>query len=287
MDLTLNFIDIEDLKESTNNLSKVPLIKELYLTGNPCESWPSFKDYIIAKIPQIKILNGTEILKSERIKASQIISHLEIELDKATIENVIKKENDPDKNNPNKYTKEYRRKLYKELEEEKIQKEESKKKGNISNIYDDTPKGKPSVYKDNGEIRICNQGKYEFKLDEDYFYTGITTFELKIPKYLDTSQILVDLNPQYIRIEVKDKVTQIKFDKEVNVEGSTIQRSTTTGYLLIKAPISGFIPKFKKENKKEKSLNQNKKFFLKKDDIKHSPNKIFVDFDITDLPELD
>jgi len=36
LDLTLNFIELSDLEESAKNLSKVPSLRELYLTGNPC-----------------------------------------------------------------------------------------------------------------------------------------------------------------------------------------------------------------------------------------------------------
>jgi protein TilB len=258
LDMTLNFIDIEDLSASMKNLVKCPKIKELYLTGNPCESWEGFKEYVIASIPQLTSLNGQEILKSERIKAFQKFPFLEKELEKASIENIIKKENDPDRDNPNRYTKEYRRKMYKEMEEEKLQKEEEKKKnskpwGHVDDFY----KGPLSVYKDNGEIRVCNQGKYDFLLDEDIYYSGIMTFELKLPKYLDTVDIEVDLNPQYIRVNVKGKVTQIRFDHEVIVEQSSIQRSTTTGYLLIKAPIVGIVPKEKPKNINNKQEKKN------------------------------
>lgn len=34
-----------------------------------------------------------------------------------------------------------------------------------------------------------------------------TEFELKLPKYMDTSLINVELNPKYISIRVKDKLT--------------------------------------------------------------------------------
>ena len=37
LDLTLNFVDVEDLEESMENLSECESIVELYLTGNPCE----------------------------------------------------------------------------------------------------------------------------------------------------------------------------------------------------------------------------------------------------------
>ena len=69
LDLTLNFIDIEDFAESIDNLAECDLIYELYLTGNPCTNWPEYKNYIFAKIPSLKRLDGEEITKSNRIKA--------------------------------------------------------------------------------------------------------------------------------------------------------------------------------------------------------------------------
>lgn len=35
----MNFIDLEELSQSMKNLSKVPNVRELYLTGNPCEKY--------------------------------------------------------------------------------------------------------------------------------------------------------------------------------------------------------------------------------------------------------
>ena len=58
LDLTLNFIDVEDLQESLENLEWCPLLDELTLTGNPCTDWPKYREYTIAKVPQLKRLDG-------------------------------------------------------------------------------------------------------------------------------------------------------------------------------------------------------------------------------------
>ena len=114
LDLTMNFVDIENLKESVDCLSKMSAIRELYLTGNGCESFKYCKEYIIARVPQLTLYNGNEILKSERIKAAQILPMMEEELEKASKEHIIFKENDPKQKDPNHYSVEYRRKLYKD-----------------------------------------------------------------------------------------------------------------------------------------------------------------------------
>ena len=39
IDLTLNFVDVEDFEESVDNLTELPDIRELYFVGNPCTNW--------------------------------------------------------------------------------------------------------------------------------------------------------------------------------------------------------------------------------------------------------
>ena len=53
---------------------------------------------------------------------------------------------------------------------------------------------------------------------------------------MDTSLINVDLHPNYIRMEIKGKVTQLKFEEEILVDKSKLQRSTTTGAMLLTMP---------------------------------------------------
>jgi hypothetical protein len=49
------------------------------MMGNPAESnWTHFKSYVIAKLPQLHTLDGTEITKSMRITACQALPVLEV-----------------------------------------------------------------------------------------------------------------------------------------------------------------------------------------------------------------
>lgn len=50
------------------------------------------------------------------------------------------------------------------------------------------------VYNQFGDIRQCNEGKYEFKYSETQDRTCII-LELFLPKFMDTSLINIDLNP--------------------------------------------------------------------------------------------
>ena len=265
LDLTMNFVDIEDLKSSCDCLSKVPSLREIYLTGNPCEKFKYCREYVIGRCPQIIIYNGNEVKKSERIKAREMMDLMEKELEKESKEHVIFKQNDPSQKDPNKYTVEYRRKLYKDLEKEKLENERKRKEESSKPGLWDEPVIKevpPPVYKENGEVRICNQGRYDVFLDEDIYTTAITTFRMKLPKFLDTNKIKVDLNPNYVRIDVKGKITQWRFDNDIIVEKATVQRSTTTGILEIKAPMAYIKPredKIKKMEENKKALEMQKK----------------------------
>ena len=282
LDLTMNFVDIENLKESCDCLSNVPSLREIYLTGNPCEKFKYCRDYIIGRCPQIIIYDGNEVKKSERIKAREMMDFMEKELEKESKQHVIFKQNDPSEKDPNKYSVEYRRKLYKELEQEKLENERKKKEESSKPGLWDEPVIKevpPPVYKENGEVRICNQGRYDVFLDEDIYTTAITTFRIKLPKFLDTNKIKVDLNPNYVRCDINGKITQWRFDNDIIVEKATVQRSTTTGVLEIKAPMAYIKPKEDKikkieENKKAMEMQKKEEERLKK----LKPIKQGVDF---------
>lgn len=58
-----------------------------YLTGNPCTEYPGYREFVIATLPQLKVkidflflhvklLDGVEITKSERIIALQNLERI-------------------------------------------------------------------------------------------------------------------------------------------------------------------------------------------------------------------
>ena len=68
LDLTINFIDLDDLEESIDNLVDRVHLKDLYMMGNPAEQdWKGFKSYVIARLPQLQQLDGTELTRSMKI----------------------------------------------------------------------------------------------------------------------------------------------------------------------------------------------------------------------------
>jgi len=81
LDLTVNFIDVDELEASMDHLQGCERLRELYLMGNPCQSdWPGMVSYVVAKLPQLRSLDGTEVTKSMQISARQKLPQLETEL---------------------------------------------------------------------------------------------------------------------------------------------------------------------------------------------------------------
>jgi len=244
LDFTVNFIDIEDIKDSIQCLTKCILLEDLYLTGNPCENWTNLRLYIAAKLPQLIRYNSKDILKSERIEGLQRLKELEDELIKLSIENIEKKKSQ--KVDPNTYSKESRVKMYKETSEARRKQEEARIV-KPDPWYEDPKSGPTPIFNTDGSVRQCNEGKYKFKFDD--YGPDEVIIELFVPKFMDTSLIKIDLNCKYIRIDVKGKITQFAFEGyDVEVDKSQVLRSQTTGALQIKCK------KYKKDTKNQNDI---------------------------------
>jgi protein TilB len=80
LDLTVNFVDFDTLKESIEHLATITTLEELYMMGNPAQAkWEQkFSLYLVAKLPQLKTLDGTEITRTMQISAKQQLAALEV-----------------------------------------------------------------------------------------------------------------------------------------------------------------------------------------------------------------
>jgi len=217
------------LEESICNLKSNAVLEDLYLTGNPCEQWAGFRAYTIAHLPQLKQLDGQLILPHDRIQARGRLHLLQEELDREKLSATQTK-----KERLGSYTKESRDEMYLELAAQKEEKE--RRDRHRMGLEPKIPRNIPGVWNDRGEIRQCNEGKYNFKLDDAGDPAKIV-FELGVPKYLDTTAMEVDVNPWYVRCVVKEKVTQLKLPAEVCPDSSVVQRSRITGVLRIEMPL--------------------------------------------------
>jgi len=236
LDMTVNFVDVEDLEESIYNLKANVMLEDLYLTGNPCEDWPGFKMYVIAHLPRLKQLDGKLVLPVERIRARQQLPQLTEDLERAVEANLVKKAAAAGiPVSEGAYTKASRVEMYMEMAEQKEEKDKNERRRQGNEIK---PKREtPGVYNAKGEIRQCNEGKYDFNLD-DSTVPGMVIFELGVPKYLETGSLDVDINTDYVRCVIKDKVTQLKLPAEVSPDRAKVQRSKTTGSLRIEMPMA-------------------------------------------------
>eukprot|EP00929_Paragymnodinium_shiwhaense_P096121 TRINITY_DN5762_c0_g1_i1.p1 TRINITY_DN5762_c0_g1~~TRINITY_DN5762_c0_g1_i1.p1 ORF type:complete len:428 (-),score=151.81 TRINITY_DN5762_c0_g1_i1:141-1424(-) len=235
LDMTVNFVGVEELEESIYNLKANVMLEDLYLTGNPCEDWKGIRPYVVAHLPQLKQFDGKLILPTERIKARQMLPALAADLEKAVEaarEKRLREAGIPVSEGA--YTKESRNEMYMEMAAQKEEKEKNEKRRMGTEAKE--PRQIPGVYNYRGDIRQCNEGKYDFNIDETSDTTRIL-FELAVPKYLDTTQLDVDVNPLYVRVVIKDKVTQLKLPNEVRPDASKVQRSRTTGMLVIDMPL--------------------------------------------------
>merc|ERR1712232_34865 len=148
--------------------------------------------YVIAHLPQLKQLDGKLILPTDRIKARQQLPALQADLEKCVEANLQKKAAELGKPvSEGAYTKESRNEMYLEMAEQKAEKDRQERRR-----MGTEPKEKrevPGVYNFRGEIRQCNEGKYDFNLD-DVTDPNMIIFELSVPKYLETDSLNVDIN---------------------------------------------------------------------------------------------
>lgn len=74
LDLTVNFVG--DLT-SVESLAVNRNLRSLYMTGNPCSQYDGYREYVLAKLPQLMTLDGVDITRSERIQAIQEMPNIE------------------------------------------------------------------------------------------------------------------------------------------------------------------------------------------------------------------
>lgn len=281
LDLTVNFIDVDTLEASIDHLVSRDRLRELYLMGNPCQaSWPDYESYVIAKLPQLQSIDGKEITRSMQIVARQKLPQLEARLRQlAAAKREEKRLNTPaaevvspaadskgasrevdvvaedvdssadvnaaEEDEASKLTEntpEVRVEIYKELAQQKKEKEDREKANQPKERdYDKEHKESLTIIRakeletPEGEIKQRNEAGWEFLWDEDHS-KGVISLEVKLPKFLDNSLIDVDVHPNYISIVVKGKLLRLRLPEEIKVSESKCQRSKVSGSLVVLMP---------------------------------------------------
>lgn len=247
LDMTVNFVDLDELDESISNLKSRRHLRDLFLMGNPAHSdWPGFSNFVIASLPQLELLDGVRITRSMRIIAQQQLPHLRLELRELAAKKRAEKMAapkqpvvavDPDEATP--YTPEVRTAIYEELAEQKAEAEA--RKAHLQPRERDAQKEQRAAVTEarlceqEGRIKQCNQGKWHFKFDDET-KPGSLLLDVAIARHLDSSLIDLDIHPHYVSVVIKSKTLRLALPVEVKAEKATAKRSTTTGHLLVDMP---------------------------------------------------
>ena len=249
LDLTLNFIgeltSLESLKDNYN-------LKELFLTGNPCTDYPEYRDYVIATLPQLQVLDGTEITRTDRLKAVKNLNEyrknivqrqakykIERAEQRKRMQNSIQEQEESvkDLDDQEKSEKFWQQKS-EHCPETRILMAKYSRRGKDNsrdgNLDVKTKKKRQiKFFAEDGRPYSINEAKLDFKFTDE---PDRFELDLQIYKFLDTSLIDVDVQPNYVRVTIKGKVFQMGLNEEVKTEESSSQRSQISGRLVIKMP---------------------------------------------------
>lgn len=144
-------------------------------------------------LPQLVVLDSQEITPKERIAAGQdfeaLMGELEQQVEKKRLEDLNKSAEEKEKE----YNADARHKMYKEMQEEEQKKQDARKEKKQE------PKAPSSMYNKEGELRQCNEGRYEYKLRE-WEDPELSYFEMAIPLFIDTSQLEFELFPFFVSV---------------------------------------------------------------------------------------
>ncbi|EFA00650.1 Protein tilB-like Protein [Tribolium castaneum] len=261
LDLTLNFIgDLESVCSLQNNVH----LKHLYLTGNPCCDYEGYRQYVIAKLPQLITLDGTAITKSEKIKAKQNIVLIEDKIkgeqERYFLFRKEQKKRIEDGYDPTIDDEEFWKSTSENCPETRVEISRRTRKSKGLDKGEITEKKQVRLFTKEGRPLNMNQAKLDFKFNDENPEKFV--LDLAVYKYLDTNLIEIDLQPIYARILIKGKVFQIVFPEEILTDKSTAKRSQTTGHLVLDLPKANYKPLKRKTVKKTSPPKENQKEVL-------------------------
>lgn len=267
LDLTLNFIvDLDSVVKLRANI----FLATLHLTGNPCTKIDGYRAFVAHALPQLEHLDGADVTKTERIVARhEVPTHakhvVEASLQDQQAERIkaemVSKGIDPF---PAKYnekgdrvyghTPEERIQILREEQEEKrIKDEKAKKKDpdSLAGIREEMDRKQVRMtateeMEKYGRLLLRNEGKFPYKLDEDA--KDITILTVEPGKYISTTLIEIDLQPTYVRVSIKEKLLQLTFSREVELENAKVERSSITGQLKMTLQVAKGIASRRKYN---------------------------------------
>ncbi|XP_058056362.1 protein tilB [Anopheles bellator] len=250
LDLTLNFIgeltSVESLRENYN-------LRELFLTGNPCTDYPGYRTYVVTVLPQIEHLDGQEVTRGERLKAAKEFPGLRERIVQLEAQNRIERDeqrvrvgrelasNEDDAGNDDdeqrKVTDFWQQKSEHcpetRIQMAKYSRRAAKDRPTSGDLELKKPPRTRKLFADCGRPYSLNEPRlgFEFRDEPDRYELNVHLY-----RFLDTSLVEVDAQPNYVRITVKGKVFQLALQHEIHPDRASCQRSTTTGHMLIVMP---------------------------------------------------
>ena len=265
LDLTLNFIDVDCLETSIDELQICRSLNELFLIGNPCMGWSDCRAYVVARLPNLQYLDGTETKRSERITALQQLPVLTTQLrelaqQRGEERQRLKQDEDDGSRGSDdessyisdeaktQHNPKTRTKISNELYDQKMTKEKQASENTVKHKGEKEWEEEHKVAVENARereeessrkaIKQCNQGKYNFYFEEERSKSGVETLILRvdIPKHLSTSLIDVDMHPTYVSIVIKKKILRVILPVEVILVGAIARRSAASGDLELVMP---------------------------------------------------
>lgn len=141
-------------------------------------------------------------------------------------------------------TPEARVEMYREIAEQKRQKEEREKVNQPKerDYEKEQAEAKETIRKveekkeeEEIALRQKNEGGWNFYWDEETV-KGSIRLEVCLPRHLDSSLIDVDVHPTYVSIIIKSKLLRLHLPAEVKSGETQCQRSKTTGSLVLTMP---------------------------------------------------
>lgn len=143
------------------------------------------------------------------------------------------------------YTPETRREMYMEMAEQK-EEQEARRRDNMPKDRNTEAEHEEALRqaraqeeRDDGSIRQCNEGKWEFRLLDEPLDVVL---EVDLPRFLDTSLVDVDVNPSFVSIVAKNKVFRLRFPELVHSDKGKAERSKVTGTLRLTLPKAHVTP---------------------------------------------
>ncbi|CBH10187.1 hypothetical protein, conserved [Trypanosoma brucei gambiense DAL972] len=258
LDLTLNFVaDVTCVERLRANA----FLDQLHLTGNPCTKVAGYRAYVVHALPQLRELDGEEVIKTERLEARQSKDDISVAVNEEALRlqeaeriksEMVARGVDPFPPRYNEkgerlygHTPEERLQMLREKEEEERRKREEQRErerssqfGAIREELERKPQrltAEEEIAK-HGRLLLRNEPKLPFTLDEEADDGEAVVLTVKVPRFLSTTLIDVQVEVNYIRVFVKEKLIQVPLSQEVAPSGVNVQRASVNGELRIRIP---------------------------------------------------